>query len=83
MAYHTAIPLAHAVGADRVNTIPNLAGLVRDLHSQGIYAIGRIVVFKDKPFATARPDLAVKTGSGALFRDREKQAWTDPFKREV
>jgi hypothetical protein len=40
-------------------------------------------VFKDLPLALARPDLAVKTRAGAVWRDRENLAWTDPFRREV
>lgn len=83
IAYHTDIALAHAIGADRLTTIPDLPQLVSQLHGKGIYAIARIVVFKDDPLAAARPDVAVKTTRGALFRDREKLAWTDPFRREV
>jgi hypothetical protein len=40
-------------------------------------------VFKDNPLATSRPDLAVKRASGAIFKDREGLAWTDPFNTEV
>jgi len=83
IAFHTAVPLARAVGADRITTIRDLPGFVRALHDKGIYAIARIVVFKDDPLATARPDLAVKLANGAVFRDREKLAWTDPFRHEV
>jgi hypothetical protein len=83
IAYRTEVALARAVGADRITTIPDLPGLLRRLHAEGIYAIARIVVFKDEPLAEARPDLAVKTGKGGVFRDRERLAWTDPFRREV
>ncbi len=83
VAYPTAVPLATEIGARRITTIPDLAGFVRSLHEQDIYAIARIVVFKDDPLATARPDLAVKRDDGAVFRDREKLAWIDPFRREA
>lgn len=83
IAYRTEVALARAVEADRITTIPDLPGLLRQLHAEGIYAIARIVVFKDEPLAEARPDLAVKTGKGDIFRDRERLAWTDPFRREV
>jgi hypothetical protein len=53
------------------------------LHGRGLYAIARIVVFKDDPVASSRPDLAVKTSNGKLFVDREGLAWTDPFNRTV
>ena len=81
--YPSALPLAKSDGARKVTTIPDLAGLITSLHEKGIYAIARIVTFKDQPLATARPDLAIKLAKGALYRDREKLAWTDPFQPEV
>jgi hypothetical protein len=83
ISYRSALPLAAAVGAQRVITIPDLPDLLRMLHEAGIYAIARIVVFKDDPLATARPDLAVKAENGSVFHDREGLAWTDPFLQEV
>jgi hypothetical protein len=81
--YPSAIPLAQRDGARALTTIPDLAALVRSLHADGVYAIARIVVFKDNPLAAARPDLAVHLGNGAPFRDREGMVWTDPFQPEV
>lgn len=81
--YPSEIALAKSDGARQVTTIPDLAALVASLHAQGVYAIARIVTFKDQPLATAHPDLAVKRGGGGNFRDREGLAWTDPFQPEV
>lgn len=81
--YPSAIPLTKVDGARKITTIPDLSLLVRDLHNKGIYAIARIVVFKDDPLANARPDLAVKRQDGQLFHDKEGLAWTDPFLPEV
>jgi hypothetical protein len=81
--YPSAVPLTASPGARRVTTIPDLAALAKSLHASGVYLIARIVVFKDDPLATARPDLAVKRANGRLFRDREKLAWTDPFQPAV
>ncbi|HBK04462.1 MAG TPA: GTP-binding protein [Acetobacteraceae bacterium] len=83
IAYPTNIALAHAAGAQQVITIPDLPALLRSLHEAGLYAIARIVTFKDDPLATSRPDLAVKLQNGALFRDREGLGWTDPSAQEV
>jgi hypothetical protein len=83
IAYRSAIPTAADVGAQRVITISDLPALVADLHARGIYAIARIVVFKDEPFASARPELAVRGRNGEIFRDRESLSWTDPFSRTV
>jgi hypothetical protein len=83
VAFHSAIPLATKVGAQRIITVPNLQARVAKLHQQGLYLIARIVTFKDDQLASARPDLAVKTESGRIWRDNENMAWTDPFKKEV
>jgi hypothetical protein len=66
-----------------MTSIPDLGALVSMLHSKGIYAIARIVTFKDQKLAGARPDLAVHLASGGIFHDREHLAWTDPFQPEV
>ena len=83
VAYPSRVPLAIAIGAERPRLIPDLKGLVASLHARGLYAIARIVVFKDNVLAEARPDLAVRSADGALWRDREHLAWTDPFSRTV
>lgn len=83
IGYQSDIPLAAQVGAQDIITIPDLRGLLDVLHAKGIYTIARIVTFKDNPLALARPDVAVKTKGGAIWRDREHLAWTDPFKQEV
>lgn len=83
VTYPSTVPLAIVVGADHSATVSSLRELTDSLHARGIYAIARIVVFKDNVLALARPDLAVKTRSGYLYRDREGLAWTDPFLREV
>jgi hypothetical protein len=83
LAYPSDIPLARSVGAAQKPTIRSLPSLVRELHERNIYLIARIVTFKDEPLAHSRPDLAVRTPGGTLYRDREHLAWTDPFKDEV
>jgi hypothetical protein len=81
--YKSSIPLAAEVGAQRITTVKEMAPLMRSLKEKGIYTIARIVVFKDNPLALARPDWAIKTQSGEMWRDRENLAWVDPFNKEV
>jgi hypothetical protein len=83
IAYKSAIPLAAAVGAQKLITIKDLPALVATLREKGIYTIARIVTFKDHPLATAHPELAVKAAGGGVWRDRERLGWSDPFKKEV
>jgi hypothetical protein len=77
------VALAAQVGAQEVVTIPDPRALLAELKQRGIYTIARIVVFKDDRLAQRRPELAVKTPAGRLWRDREKLAWADPFQRDV
>ncbi|MEO5358987.1 MAG: GTP-binding protein [Nitrospirota bacterium] len=81
--YKSSIPLAAEIGGQKVILVKDLKEMVKTYKDKGIYMIARIVVFKDKPLAEARRDLAVKTQSGDLWRDREKLAWVDPFRKEV
>ncbi len=83
VSYRTSVALAAEIGAQNEPTIKDIGALLRRLHARGIYAIARIVVFKDNVLATARPDLAVRTTGGAIYRDPEHMAWANPFKREV
>ena len=64
-------------------TTQNFKAIVSELHKSGIYLIARIVVFKDNPLATSRPDLALKTTQGAIWKDREGLAWTNPYSQTV
>jgi hypothetical protein len=81
--YKSSIPLAAEVGAQRITTVREMTDLMRSLKEKGIYTIARIVVFKDNPLAMARPDWAVKTQNGEIWRDRENLSWVDPFHKEV
>ena len=83
VAFKSSVPLAEQAGAQRMITMRDARAVIERLHNQHIYAIARIVVFKDDPLATARPEFAVKRANGAIFRDREKLAWTDPFNHQV
>jgi len=81
--YRSSVALAAEVGGQRIITVRDIDGLLAAFKEKGIYTIARIVVFKDDLLATARPDLAVKTPAGELWRDREHLAWVDPFRKEV
>lgn len=81
--YPSHVPITQLDCARRITTVPDLLAFVQRLHKQGIYLIARSVVFKDNPLGTSRPDLAVHTANGALFRDRKSLARTDPFRPAV
>jgi hypothetical protein len=77
------IPLADEVGAQKNILFKDIKAVVASLKEQGLYLIARIVVFKDDPLAAARPQWAVKSKGGGVFRDRERLRWIDPFHQEA
>ena len=70
--------------------ISNVDALIKSFHNQGIYVIGRIVVFEDVALATNRPDLAVfdksKTqdkSNPVTWQTKSGLLWLDPASEEV
>lgn len=57
--------------------------LVRRLRFAGIYPIARLPVFQHNGFAERYPKLALKTSSGALWRDSGGRYWLDPASKEA
>jgi hypothetical protein len=78
--YRSEVALA---AAQKVRTVRDMFGLLEELRERGIYTIARVVAFKDDPLVRARPELAVRTGKGGIYRDWEGLAWSDPFRSEV
>jgi hypothetical protein len=76
------IPMAQQIGAQNTILMKDMPALVAQLKQKNIYLIARIVVFKDDMLAGAHPEWTVKK-NGAVFRDREKLRWVDPFRPEV
>jgi hypothetical protein len=59
--------------------VRDMAAVVRALHERGIYAIGRLVCFKDQALALLKPVTALRRrGTDAVWRDRGGLAWVDP-----
>ena len=49
------------------------------VHERGIYLVGRIVVFEDPVLSRARPDMAIRTSGGSVWRDAAGLGWTNPY----
>ena len=82
--YRTEVPAALAAGAQGPVIIKDFDAQLASLKAQGIYTIGRVVVFKDNVLANHRKDLAIiDTRTGRPWLDNEKLAWVDPFREEV
>ncbi|MCM1123055.1 MAG: putative glycoside hydrolase [Eubacterium sp.] len=66
-----------------VNYIKDIDELVSKCKEKDIYLIARIVSFRDPYLAEQKPEWAVHTKDGAIFRDKSGLAWVNPYEREV
>ena len=53
------------------------------IHERGLYLVGRVVVFEDPVLSRARPDLAIRTSGGSVWRDAAGLGWTNPYDKRV
>jgi hypothetical protein len=82
VAFHRlAPPLARRVGAAMRYYDPRKATTY--LHKQGIYVIGRVVCFEDPILSEKRPDLAIQTPGGGVWRNDAGLGWTNPYDKRV
>jgi len=79
--YSSRIPMAKEYGLDA--KIFNPGEVLEKLHDNNIYAIARIVCFRDNELAEKRPDLAIKKKDGSLWKENGTIAWTNPCSKEV
>jgi hypothetical protein len=80
--YPSQLPQVQEAGASS-GQIKDLAALFRECEELGIYTIARLVVFADPQLAMARPDLAIHSAEGGLWRDHTRHGWTNPYSEEV
>ena len=66
-----------------VGYIKDIEELVSKCKEKDIYLIARIVSFRDPYLAEKKPEWAVHTKDGEIFRDKSGLAWVNPYKREV
>lgn len=77
------VALADSLTPASEKTIVNLKAFVDSLHARDIYAIARVVVFKDEPLSEARPEWSIRNESGGLWRDREGNSWVSAWDDRV
>jgi hypothetical protein len=77
----SSVPLAGRIGAaGPYYEAERVAGQV---HASGAYLIGRVVVFEDPVLSEKRPDFAVRTTDGSVWRNNAGLGWTNPYDRRV
>lgn len=75
LTYESNIPMVKEVEADKTVKDKDFIGSMKLLANKDIYPIARIVSFKDRTAASKRPDLAVKSKEGTVWRDNKGDAW--------
>ena len=66
-----------------VGYIQDIGELVQKCKEKNIYLIARIVAFRDPYLAEQKPEWAVHSRSGEIFRDKNGMAWVNPYQRKV
>lgn len=64
------------------NKISNINNLIKKLHEKNIYVIARIAVFQDPYMPRMRPDLAIHSADGNIWRDKKSLSWVNPKQKE-
>lgn len=78
-SYKTGVQAACDISAHRNRTIKDMQRFMQALKSEGIYTIGRIVVFKDDLRSEQHPETAVRDAHGNPWQNGEGLGWLDPF----
>jgi hypothetical protein len=82
IGFHTlAPPVARQIGAAMRYYDPTKTA--KTLHEQGIYVIGRVVCFEDPILSEKRPELAITTTGGDVWRNHAGLGWTNPYDKRV
>lgn len=80
VSYDSKVPLASEIGA--IEKLFDVDKLIKKLHDNNIYAIARIVCFKDPILAKAKPEMAIKSPGGGLYV-HNKMNWVNPYNKDA
>jgi hypothetical protein len=77
----SSVPLAREIGAGKGYYAPRR--VARAAHRAGVYLIGRVVVFEDPILSEERPELAIRTSDGGIWRNDAGLGWSNPYDKRV
>ena len=80
--YDSDVPLVNELNLEE-NRLGDVSALVKRFHEHGIYVIARQTVFQDAVLAERKPEWALHTTWGTLWRDNLGLAWLDPTNQDV
>lgn len=82
VAYDSNVPLVKELKLEE-RRIRDIDGLIATLREHKLVPIARIVCFNDPILAVRRPEYAVRSKSGGIWRDNKKSAYTNPYDKRV
>lgn len=80
--YKSANP-AYEKNAGTAARIRDVRALLDTLEAHKIFAIARIVVFKDSVTADRHPEWTIRRTDGSVWRDKKGLAWVNPYHKEL
>ena len=81
--YSTGVALAKELQQEGENTLRDLKAFADTLHAHDIYAIARIVIFKDPVLSKAKPEWSIKRADGSLWMDKAGNTWVSAWDEDV
>lgn len=82
MTYSSGLPDVAFTGANKNVRIKDINEIMKILRDNNIYAIARIVTFKDRTAGDRYANMAVKNTSGGIWRDRSGMSWLNPYNKD-
>lgn len=82
MTYSSSLPDVAFTGANKNVRIKDINEIMKVLRENNIYAIARIVTFKDRIAGDRYANMAVKNTSGGVWRDRHGMSWLNPYNKD-
>ncbi len=82
MTYASDLPDVAFTGANGKARIKDIDAVMKVLRENDIYAIARVVTFKDRRAGDKYADLSVKNKSGGIWRDRNGMSWLNPYNKD-
>lgn len=79
--YQSEVPDVKKYGA--IKKLYDVDEVLRKLHENNVHVIARLVVFKDPLLPAKRSDLAIRTPDGAVYKEKGKTPWVNPYEEEV
>ncbi|MCX7923600.1 MAG: putative glycoside hydrolase [Clostridia bacterium] len=80
VTFDSQVPLAKEIGA--VEKRFDADKVIKQLHDNNVYAIARIVCFKDPILANKKPEMAIKNKSGGLYV-HNKMNWVNAYNKQA